>query len=156
MEQETKTIKELTLTRVFNAPRELVFRAWTDEKELAKWWGPIGFTAPVCELDLRPGGKIVIQMLHRDFPNHWMGGHFQEIVPPERIVFVSTASNGRDGAPLMEVLNTITFAEEHGKTTLTVHAAVKRVAPEMAMSLLGMDQGWNESLDKLLAMINGQ
>lgn len=149
MEHPTNVIKELTTTRILNAPRELVFKVWTDPKHLAQWWGPRGFTAPVCEVDLKPGGKIRIHMDHPQFPNHWMTGFFHEIVAPERLVFTSKAFENEEGVALLEILNTISFDEFDGKTKLTVHAVVTKATPEMSFALSGMDQGWSESLDKL-------
>ena len=82
---------ELVLTRVFDAPRELVFKAWTDAKRVAQWWGPHQFTNPVCELDARPGGAIRIHMRGPDGTVYPMTGVYQEVVEPERIVFTSAA-----------------------------------------------------------------
>ena len=81
--------KEVTITRLFDAPRALVFKAWTDPKQLAQWWGPHGFTTPVCEVDVRPGGALLIHMRGPDgvvYPNK---GVFHEIVEPDRLVFTS-------------------------------------------------------------------
>jgi uncharacterized protein YndB with AHSA1/START domain len=141
--------KELVITRLFDAPRALVFKAWTDPKHVAQWWGPKGYTNPVCELDVRPGGAIYIEMTGPDgiaIPNR---GIFQEIVEPERIVFTTTAFEDEAGNARLEVLNTITLTEVNGKTRLTMHAVVLTATPEVAVSLAGMEQGWNESLDRL-------
>jgi Xaa-Pro aminopeptidase/uncharacterized protein YndB with AHSA1/START domain len=97
---------EITATRVFDPSRELVFQAWTDPKHLARWWGPKGFTNPVCELDVRPGGRIRIDMAGPDGVIHPMGGVFHEITAPERIVFTSTAFDDETGVPQLEVLST--------------------------------------------------
>ena len=94
-------------------------------------------------------------MDHPDFPNHWMTGEFLEIIVPERLVFTSKAFENEDGVALLENINTISFTEFEGKTKLTVHAAVIKAAPEMAFALAGMDQGWNESLDKLSEYLPG-
>ena len=107
--------RELKITRVFDAPREVVFKAWTDPKLLAQWWGPKGFTNPVCELDARPGGAIRVHMRGPDGTVYPMGGMFHEIVEPERIVFTSTAHQDEAGEPQLEVFNTVTFAEHNGK-----------------------------------------
>jgi uncharacterized protein YndB with AHSA1/START domain len=80
---------ELTITRVFDAPRDLVFEAWTDAKHLAKWWGPHHFTNPVCELDVRVGGAIRIDMRGPEGTVYPMTGVLHEIVSPERLVFTS-------------------------------------------------------------------
>jgi uncharacterized protein YndB with AHSA1/START domain len=148
--------RELTLTRVFNAPRELVFKAWTDEKLLAKWWGPRGFSTPVSELDAQPGGRINIVMedtqgLVKQGSRYPMEGAFQEIVEPERLVFTSSAL--MDGKPIIEQAVTVTFEEQDGKTTMTVHVVVTKAAPEAEGPLSGMEAGWSQSLDKLMELI---
>src|SRR2546425_4733755 len=76
--------QEFTITRDFAAPRELVWKACTDAAHLAQWWGPKGFTAPVCEWDARPGNKIYVVMRSPDGTDFPMGGQFHEVVPPER------------------------------------------------------------------------
>ena len=98
-----------------------MFKAWTDPKHVAPWWGPHGFTNPVCELDARPGGAIRIHMRGPDGTVYPMTGVYQEIVEPERLVFTSAALD-KEGNPLFEVLNTVTFAEQGGKTTQTSRA----------------------------------
>src|SRR5260370_40570020 len=77
--------QDLVLTRVFDAPRELVFKVWTNPKHVAQWWGPHGFTNPVCELDLRPGGAILIHMRGANGIVYPMTGVYQEVVEPERL-----------------------------------------------------------------------
>jgi uncharacterized protein YndB with AHSA1/START domain len=150
---ETKK-REVIITRTFNAPRELAWKAWTDPKHLSQWWGPNGFTAPVCEIDLKPGGALRIHMEHPDFPNHWMKGVFKEIIPPEKLVFTSQAFIGEDGEAGIEGTNTITFEEYNGGTKLTVHAVVDKLAPEFSFAYEGMNEGWNQSLDKLATLLN--
>src|SRR5258705_11639360 len=83
---DTKPLtREVTITRLVGAPRELVFRAWTDPKHLAQWWGPRGFTNPVCEVDLRVGGALRIVMRAPNGTEYPMRGVFREIVAPERL-----------------------------------------------------------------------
>ncbi|HYT22372.1 MAG TPA: SRPBCC domain-containing protein, partial [Candidatus Polarisedimenticolia bacterium] len=106
---------ELVLTRVFDALRELVFKAWTDPKIVAQWWGPHRFTNPVCELDARPGGAMRIHMRGPDGTVYPMTGNYQEIVEPERIVFTSAALDAA-GNPMFEMLTAVTFAEQGRKT----------------------------------------
>jgi len=142
-------MQEFITTRVFDAPRELVFRAWTDPERLQRWWGPKGFTNPRCEVDVRPGGAIRIDMRAPDGMVYPMTGTFLEIVPAERLVFISSALD-RNGEPLFEVRNTVTFAEEDGKTRLTVHAVVSKIRPEAAPHLAGMAEGWSLTLDRLV------
>ena len=139
---------QITITRVINADRATVFKAWTDAKQLAVWWGPRGFSTPVCRADARSGGEIYIEMRGPDGVVYPMRGNFQEVVPPERIVFVSAALD-KDGNPLFEVLNTVTFAAQEKKTTLTLHARVLTKTPMADQYLVGMEIGWNQTLDRL-------
>src|SRR5260370_38402582 len=75
----------LVIERIFDAPRNLVFKAWTDPKQVAQWWGPKGFTNPACEMDVRPGGAMRICMLSPDGREHPVRGVFRELVEPERL-----------------------------------------------------------------------
>jgi uncharacterized protein YndB with AHSA1/START domain len=129
----TTTIKtdELVITRVFDAPRDRVWKAWTEADRLEHWWGPKGCKLRVVKLDLRPGGMFHYAMEFQ--PGNPMYGRFiyREIAAPERLVFVTSFSdeNGgitrppfpqiRDTFP-PEILNTVTFAEAGGKTTVTL------------------------------------
>jgi len=139
--------QELTLTRVLDAPRTLVFKLWTDPKHLSQWWGPKGFTNTRCEIDARPGGAIRIDMRGPDGSVYPMTGEFTEIVAPERLVFTSIALLA--GKSLFENLNTITFEDQGGKTKVTVHTKVLRMLPEAAPYLAGMSVGWSQTLDRL-------
>ncbi len=140
--------REVVITRVLDAPRGLVFKAWTDPAQLAQWWGPHGFTNPVCQADARPGGAIRIDMRGPEGTVYPMTGVYREIVEPERLVFTSAALD-EDGAPLFEVLNTVTFVERKGKTTLTVRARVLTTTAKGAPYLDGMEEGWTQSLERL-------
>jgi uncharacterized protein YndB with AHSA1/START domain len=142
-------IKELVLTRIFDAPRNLVFKMWTEPKHLARWWGPHGYTNPVCELDARAGGQILIHMQDPVMPVNPMTGVMEEIVEPERLVFLSMAMPDSDGVPQLQVRNIVTFEDLHGKTKLTLHARVLKATPQIAHCLDGMTQGWTESLERL-------
>ncbi len=149
--------QELTLKRTFDAPRELVFNAWTDPKLLANWWGPSLFTTPVCELDVRPGGKLRIVMhgpagtlFDVDLPTT---GTFKEVDKPNRLVFTAEALPDEHGQPQLVTLDTVTFAEEGGKTEMTLHVVVLKSTPAAAGALAGMEAGWSQSLDKLVTYI---
>ncbi len=147
---------ELITTRIFDAPRELVFRAWTDPMRLQRWWGPRGFTNPVCDVDVRPGGAIRIEMRGPDGKVYPMTGTYLEIVEPERLVFLSSALDANK-QPLFEVLNVVTFAEEPGgKTKLTLEVKVSKIRPEAAGHIAGMEIGWSMSLDRLAAEVAGE
>src|SRR5580698_6634809 len=121
--------RELVLSRILNAPRSLVFKAWTDAKQLAQWWGPTGFTNPVCELDLKINGEIRIDMRAPNGVVYPMSGAYREIVAPERLVFTAAALDA-NGKPIFENLNTVTFAEyDSNKTLLTVDVRVLWESP---------------------------
>jgi uncharacterized protein YndB with AHSA1/START domain len=144
--------QDLVITRIFHAPRELVFMAWTDPEHLKQWWGPKDFTNPICELDLRPGGAIRIHMRAPDGTLYPMMGVFHEIVTPERLVF-TTAALDKQGNPMFEVLTRVTFIEYGERTELTLTARVVKAKPAAAPYLSGMEQGWNQSLDRLALQI---
>jgi uncharacterized protein YndB with AHSA1/START domain len=146
-------MQPLVITRLYNAPRHIVFGAWTDEKQLAKWWGPENYTNPVCELDLQPGGKIYIEMTALDGTVYPMEGKFKEIDQPNRLVFTSSAIKDEHGDAQLEILNTITFTEVNGKTELTLIAEILKATPAAQTSVNGMQQGWSESLDKLTVLL---
>ncbi len=140
---------EFVFERVLDAPRERVFRAWTDAEELARWWGPKMFTNPRCEADARPGGAIRIDMRGPDGVVYPMTGEFREVQSPERIVFVSAVPDA-DGRPIFEVLNAVRFAPDGGGgTRLTLRARVISRTPAASRYLAGMDEGWTQSLDRL-------
>jgi uncharacterized protein YndB with AHSA1/START domain len=150
METEMKTAeRELTITRVFNAPRELVWKAWTDTKHIQQWWGPKGFTNPVCEWNAKTGSEIYIQMKAPDGVIYPMDGVFGEIVKNEKIVFTSAALD-KKGEHLFEVLNTINFIAEGNKTKLVLHFVFSNIKPEGLAHIGGAETGWNMSLDKLV------
>jgi uncharacterized protein YndB with AHSA1/START domain len=144
--------RELVLTRVLDAPRRLVFKVWTDPRHVAQWWGPHCFTNPVCELDVRPGGAIRIHMCGPDGTIYPMTGVYQEVVEPERLVFTSAVPDEK-GQPLFEVRTTVTFAEQAGKTTLTLQARVVQSSPGAERHLDGMEAGWTQSLERLAEQV---
>ncbi len=143
------TDRDLILTRTFDAPRQLVYRAWTDAAHVANWWipGP-GFTAPVCEIDARTGGTLRID--HRG-PDGVVGrntGMFFEAVEPERVVFTMNLLDDASHA-IIAALNTVTFEGQDDKTRLTLHTRAVHLAPEAAAAVAGMEEGWSNSLDHL-------
>ncbi len=143
---------EFVITREFDAPREPVFKAWTDPQQLALWWGPEGFANPVCEWDARPGGKIYDVMRAPDGMEHGMGGEFREIVPPERLVF-SCGALDPAGKMLFEFLHTATFTEQNGQTKLTLHSRVLRTTPEANRYIPGFEAGMTSSLGRLDSLV---
>ena len=147
----------LEITRIFDAPRELVFEAWTRPERFVQWWGPIGFTTPSCEIDLRPGGVLRFCMRSPEGQDIWCGGVFLEVVPPSRLVytdyFADEAGNrvpptdyGLSAEWPVEAQVTVTFEDYNGKTKLTLrHYAGAAPAAEID----GANQGWNQSFDRL-------
>jgi uncharacterized protein YndB with AHSA1/START domain len=143
---------EVSLTRRVAAPPELVFRVWTDPKHLAEWWGPKGFTNPVCEADARVGGAIRIHMRAPDGVVYPMTGRFVEIDRPHRLVFATAALDG-EGRPMFEILNTVTFTRIDSGTEIALVAKVTSTTPAAPKFLAGMSQGWSQSLDRLAALV---
>jgi len=140
--------RTVTITRVLDAPRALVFQLWTEPRHVAQWWGPRGFTNPVCEMDVRAGGAIRIDMRAPDGTVYPMTGTFREIMPPRRLVFEAVAED-HAGNVLLRSLTVVTFADEGGKTRVTVHADAVGLAPAAPQMLAGMEAGWTQSLEKL-------
>ncbi len=141
----TPSDREIVATRVVDAPRRLVFEAWTSPEHLPHWMlGPAGWTMPVCEVDLRPGGAWHFVWRRADGTEMGMRGVYREITPPERLV--STESWGGDWP---ETLNTLVLTEEDGKTTMT--CTVLYPSREARDAVLGtrMKEGWSASYDRL-------
>jgi uncharacterized protein YndB with AHSA1/START domain len=145
---------KLTLIRIFNAPRELVFKAWTDPKMMNHWWGPHVFTSRDAELDPKPGGIFKVCMEAPEFPSHWTIGKYEEIIVPEKIVFTTSAFVDDRGEPGITVVTTVLFEEDKKKTKLTLNADVIKHKPELEFALRGMEQGWSESLEKLGTLLS--
>jgi uncharacterized protein YndB with AHSA1/START domain len=146
-------IKEVTITRVLNAPRELVFKAWTDPKQLAQWWGPHGFANSACEVDARLGGNLRICMDAPAFPNHWVHGVFTEVRAPELLAFTTTAFIDESGNAALEGFNKITFEEYNGKTKMTLQAILTKLAPGLEAAAEGMEEGWSQSFERLANIV---
>jgi len=153
MKKPAPTPKEIVITRVFDAPRKLVWQAWTEPGHLARWWGPHQFTNPVCELDLRPGGAIRVVMRGPDGTDYPMGGSFREIDAPGRLVMVTAALDGQ-GRPMFEFLHTISFVEQKGRTTLTIRSRIiSKTASDADQYIAGTEAGMTQSLERLAAML---
>lgn len=145
--------REIVITRVFDAPRELVWKAWTEPEQVARWWGPEGFSTRVEELDLRPGGRTRYVMIAPDGAEYPVGGMYIEVVPGEK--FVSTDEFGDDfeppeGIDLPEGMVITCLFEDFGnqtKLTLTVsHPTAEDRRKHEEMGVVG---GWNSSFDCL-------
>lgn len=135
---------ELSITRVFDAPRELVFAVWVQPEQIPQWWGPRGYVTLSCNIDLRSGGVWRVASRHEDGSETAETGVFREIDAPSRLV-LTHAWEDAAGKPGPETIVTVTFADEGGKTRMTFHQA--------SFSSLetrdGHVQGWNESFDML-------
>jgi uncharacterized protein YndB with AHSA1/START domain len=140
---------EILLTRVFDAPRSLVFEAHSKAEHLRRWWGPRQYEMPVCEVDFRPGGAW--RMVHRgeDGTEHGFRGEFREIEPPERIVWTFEY----EGAPGHIAVETMTLTEHAGQTTLTSRAVYGSKEERDAMLESGMESGAAESMDRLAELL---
>jgi len=140
----TLVTPELLITRVFNAPRELVFKAWTDPEHIRKWFGPRDHPATQMAMDVRPGGRWRGCLRSTETGNDlWLGGIYREIAPPERLVF--TFAWEEEGERGLETLVTITFAEQGAKTLMTFRQTPFRSTGELD----GHRGGWTSSFDRL-------
>jgi uncharacterized protein YndB with AHSA1/START domain len=148
--------QELVITRVFDAPPDLVFKAWTEPEHFVQWWGPRGFTTPVCDIDLRPGGNLRFCMRSPEGADIWCGGVFQEITPPSRLAFIDyfTDQQGNRVSPTQygtsadfpeQALVSVSFEDEGGKTRMTLRHSIAATLPEFE----GAQEGWSQSLDRL-------
>lgn len=148
----------LVITRSFDAPRALVWRAFADSYHLRQWWGPKGYTNPVCELDFRVGGHWHNVMRGPDGTELPTDVEFIEIVEPERIVYRNAPAVGDvwGDSPPPSFLRTITFEENNGRTTLTIRAEFETADHKRAVVRRGFVQGTNESLDKLTELLMRQ
>ncbi len=147
---------ELVIERFFAAPRERLWQAWTNPEQLKRWWGPKDFTAPYAEIDLRVGGKYLYCMRAPEGREFWSGGVYRAIVPLEKIVVtdsftdekgqvVPASDYGMSGDWPLELLVTVTFEEQDGKTKMTL----RHLGIPAGENLEGAREGWNQSFDKL-------
>jgi len=141
---EAPADRMLILTRVFDAPRHLVFEAWTKKEHLDRWCAPRGFTIPSSEGDLRPGGAWKSLMIAPDGERYPVGGVYREIVPNERLVFTH-AWEDDNGQPEHETIVTVLFADLNGKTQVTLEQSNFKSVE----SRNGHEGGWTQCLDKL-------
>ena len=153
--------ERMVITRVFDAPRELVWKAWTDPKYVMQWWGPKGFTAPVCKMDFREGGKFLCCMRSPDGQEFWNGGEYHEIVPYEKIVssMYFSDSEGSKVEPAhyqieheaIEDAHDVTLFEDlgDGRTKLTFIGN----EPMESAKNSGQLEGWNQILEKIAVVL---
>ncbi len=158
-------VNEFIVTRTFRAPREMVFKAWTDARQLARWWGPRMFTVPVCETDPRPGGAFRIVMRSPDGVDYPLRGVYLEVVEPQHLVYTSDLSEHpsewhaevnaslpegeRPFEAVSEMPTTVTFDERGGSTNLRVRARFDSAPLLGAFLKMGLAEGWAQSLERL-------
>jgi uncharacterized protein YndB with AHSA1/START domain len=147
-------LPDLLLQRSLPAPPAEIWRAWTDPARLARWWGPHGFTNPVCEADARPQGAIRIVMRAPSGEEYPMLGRYQAVEPGERLVFVNQATTA-DGRVLLDGRTSISVAAEGEGTRIAVATSARAVVPEARAMVAGMAAGWTQSLDRLTALLAG-
>ena len=149
--------KELIIVHIFDAPKELLFKAFTKAEHLKNWWGPRIVTNSFCEVDPRIGGKISILMIHPDGASFLLEGKFYEIIENEKLVFTTTGFKDKFGIPDFEFLNTVTFTEYKGKTKLTLNVQIVKITGEKARpAIKGMTDGWSQGFEKLEIYIEKQ
>jgi len=160
MAKEKKYESELLITRIFSAPRELVWKAWTEPERVMRWWGPKYFTSPICKIDFRVGGSYLFCMQSPEGEDFWSTGVYLEIIPLEKIVCTdSFADENGNVVPAtyydmeedfpLELALTITFEDHNGNTKMVLqHIGI----PEGITQEL-TKQGWNESFDKLAEIL---
>ena len=142
---------EVVITRTFDAPRRLVWQAWTDPKHVMQWWGPAGFNNESCTSDLRVGGRFQLEMRAPDGNVYPCVGTFREIVAQERIVYEGEAAEGHPcgaGIPPRAVV-TISFAEQQGKTRLTLHTRFASAERKEAAAAARFVVSWEEVMGRL-------
>ena len=160
--------EDFVISREFDAPRELVWRAWTEPAHLARWWGPRIMATPVCEMEVRNGGAYRIVMRGPDGTDYPIRGVFVEVTPPARLVLTMDCTEhpaawhqmlkpdwqpGENPAGVL--LTTATFEEFGRKTVLTIQTRFDSPAIGAAMGKMGMNEGWSQSLDRLHELLAG-
>lgn len=153
---------ELIIDRIFEAPRELVFRAWTDPELFMRWWGPKDFTSPFCKMDFRVGGRYHFSLRSPDGKDYWSTGEYREIVPPSRLVFTDSFADDKGNAvPASYYGMEVDWPEELVVTLIFEEVDSRRT--RMILTHTGMPPGevvemtgasWNESFDKLQKLLN--
>jgi len=145
--------RELVITRLINAPREKVYRAWTDPELMKQWFAPKPYTTPVVEVDVRPGGSATIVMRSpdgQDMPNH---GVYLEVVPNQRLVSTDAYVKAWEPSPKPFMTLILTFEDEGGKTRYTARVRHWTVADREAHEKMGFHQGWGICTDQLEALV---
>ncbi|MGO4716309.1 SRPBCC family protein [Bradyrhizobium sp. 2TAF24] len=141
-------VAEVTLSRFIAAPRARVWRAWTEAEHLMKWWGPNGFTTPVCAIDAQQGGALHIVMRGPDGVEYAMRGTYSDVVPPSRLGYTFQAFDA-DGRVALDGHTLVTFADDQGGTQLVIHSRATALVAHARHMLDGMEPGWTQTIDRL-------
>ncbi|MBK9014090.1 MAG: SRPBCC domain-containing protein [Saprospiraceae bacterium] len=158
---------QFTITRTLDAPRDLVFKAWTEPQHLASWWGPAGMGLRVVNFDLQPGGIFHYAMVAQNGAEMFGRMAYHEITPPERLVWVNSFADADGNVAQsayfpnnefpLEILNTLTLTEEGGKTTLRLTGSPLNASAEQAAFYVSMfpsmEKGFGGTFDKLVGYL---
>ncbi len=162
------SLQEFVIQRTFNAPRDLVWKAWTERERLMQWFGPQGMTMSSADMDFRPGGQFHYCLTTPEGNEMWGKFVYREIDPPSKIVLVSSFSDAAGGLtrhPFVpdwppETLSTTTFEEHNGQTTMTLRSSPLNASPAEIKTFDtnrdGMNQGWNGTFQQLEEYLAGQ
>jgi uncharacterized protein YndB with AHSA1/START domain len=143
----------VVMTRIFDAPRERVFEAWTRAEHLEKWFGPKGFVITDCESDPRPGGVFRLCMRAPWGGAYWARGEYREVVPPERLVIACTLDDELGTSRLEEIIN-VAFEQSGSRTRLLLNSTARGVGAAAAKMLAGLQKGWTQTVDRLGVLLN--
>lgn len=152
----TESGHEIVISRVFDAPRTLVWKAWTEPQHVMQWWGPLGFSNAACEMDLRVGGAFNLVMCAPDGIAYPCRGVFHKIVEPECLVYESVADESHPcgaGLPPRSVV-TVSLVEQGDGTLLTLHTRFENVVRKDAANRAGYSSSWGQALDRLASFLH--
>ncbi|HEX4159069.1 MAG TPA: SRPBCC family protein [Rhizomicrobium sp.] len=149
--QQTSETVPLRISRIFHAPREVVFRAWSTADHIKRWFAPLDCTVPEASVDMRPGGTFEARMCGPDGIDHWSRGKFVEVIPHDRLVLDLHVSDG-NGRGLFRAYTEVEFADVIGGTRMDITQTYTFASPaETAWAVALAPQGWSQTLDKLEA-----
>jgi uncharacterized protein YndB with AHSA1/START domain len=148
--------KEVTFERVYKAPVEKVWQAWTDPEILKQWWGPDNVTIPECEIELKVGGRIYIVMQATEAMGEYKGTRWPmeakitELEPNKKLVYEARAwTEGDEENTTIETVQVLDMTEDNGETKLNLKATINKVGPKAGMAVQGMEYGYNQQFNKL-------
>ena len=145
----------LVIERLFDAPRELVFKAYTEPERLARWWGPADWTLPVCTIDLRPGGRWHYGMRGPHGEESWGLGLYHEVSPPSRLVYTDAFSDaqGNVNERMPKTRITVDFVDEGARTRIVSRSEYSSAADLETVLAMGVEQGVRETYERLDALL---